>query len=67
VFADAVQAVLDRIGRQPHAHQAVFGNVRRAVVRRFPYCVYYRAEATRVRVISVFHTSRNPSAWQSRV
>ncbi len=66
-FADAVQVVLDRIGRNPQLHQCVFGDVRRAVVRRFPYCVYYREEPTRVRVISVFHTSRDPAIWQARV
>ena len=65
-FADAVQVVLDRIGRQPRAHQAVFGDVRRAVVKGYPYCVYYREEATRVRVLSVFHTSRDPNVWKSR-
>lgn len=66
-FADAVQVVLDRISVTPRAHQVVFGNVRRGVVRGFPYCVYYRDESDRIRVISVFHTSRNPAIWQARV
>jgi plasmid stabilization system protein ParE len=66
-FADAVQSVLDRISIAPRAHQTVFGDVRRAVVRGFPWCVYYREEATRVRVVSVFHTSRDPAVWQARV
>jgi hypothetical protein len=35
-------------------------------VRGFPYCVYYREESSLVRVLSVFHTSRDPSIWQSR-
>jgi plasmid stabilization system protein ParE len=65
-FADQVQLVLDRIAAMPQIHAAVLGNVRKAVVRRFPYCVYYREEATCVRVLSVFHTSRDPKIWQSR-
>jgi plasmid stabilization system protein ParE len=65
-FADAVQVVLDRVGQTPRLHQAVFGDVRRAVVRGYPYCVFYREEPTRVRVLSVFHTSRDPTIWQSR-
>ena len=65
-FADAVQIVLDRIGEMPQLHRAVFGKVRRAVIQGFPYCVYYREEATRVRAISVFHTKRDPNIWQSR-
>jgi plasmid stabilization system protein ParE len=65
-FADAVQVVLDRIGVTPQLHRIVFGDIRRAVVLGFPYCVYYRQEAARVRVLSVFHTSRDPHIWQSR-
>lgn len=66
-FADAFQVVLDRISVNPRAHQLVFGNVRRGVVRGFPYCVHYREESDRGRVISIFHTSRNPAIWQARV
>ena len=65
-FADAVQAVLDRVAGLPQVHAAVFGNVRKAVVKGFPYCVYYREEPSQVRVLAVFHTSRDPSIWQSR-
>ena len=39
---------------------------RKAVVSRFPYVVLYREEAGEVVVISVFHTARDPSIWQSR-
>ena len=65
-FADAVQTVLVRIGKMPQLHQTVFGEVRRAVVRGFPYCVYYREESGQVRVFSVFHTSRDPGIWRAR-
>ncbi len=46
---------------------AVYGDVRKAVVRRFPYVVLYREDAAEVVVIAVFHTSRDPSIWQARV
>jgi plasmid stabilization system protein ParE len=66
MFADAVEATLDRVAGMPQLHPEVFGNIRRAVVRGFPYCVYYREEVAQVRVLSVFHTSRDPNIWQSR-
>lgn len=62
-FADQVQVVFDRIGVNPRMHAAVFGAVRKAVVRRFPYCVYYREEPACVWVIAVYHTSRDPDDW----
>jgi plasmid stabilization system protein ParE len=65
-FAARVQEVFDRIGANPQMHAVVFADVRKAVVARFPYCVFYRAEAARVQVIAVFHSSRDPSIWQGR-
>jgi plasmid stabilization system protein ParE len=65
-FADEIQTVFDRIGKMPKLHQIVLKDVRRAVVRRFPYCVYYREEAALVRVISVFNARRDPKIWQRR-
>ena len=66
-FAERVQDVFDRIAVTPLMHAVVLGDVRKAVVRKYPYCVYYRAETARMEVIAVFHTSRDPSIWQSRV
>jgi plasmid stabilization system protein ParE len=65
-FVARVQEVFDRISVNPLLHAAVFADVRKAVVARFPYCVYYRAEPTRVQVIAVFHDRRDPSIWQAR-
>lgn len=65
-FAARVQQVFDRIAVNPHLHAVVFADIRKAVVSRFPYCVFYRAEAVRVEVIAIFHTSRDPSIWQAR-
>jgi len=65
-FGDAVEVVLKRITKMPRLHSLVFGRIRKAVVRKFPYCVYYREEDSIVRVISIFFAKRNPSIWQRR-
>jgi plasmid stabilization system protein ParE len=65
-FATAVQEVFDRIAAQPQLHAIVLRDIRRAVVRGFPYCVYYRERPSTVVVLSVFHTSRDPSVWRGR-
>jgi plasmid stabilization system protein ParE len=67
IFAAKVQDVLDRIAANPRMHAKVFQEVRKATVTKRPYIVLYIPEATRVTVISVFHTSRDPSVWQGRV
>lgn len=65
-FAAEVQRVFDRIAGRPAVNQLVYADVRKGVVRRFPYCVFYRPHADRVEVLAVFHTSRDPSDWQGR-
>ncbi|HET6572421.1 MAG TPA: type II toxin-antitoxin system RelE/ParE family toxin [Fimbriiglobus sp.] len=66
-FVERVQKVFDRIAANPKLHAVALADVRKAVVTGFPYCVYYRPDDTRVEVLSVFHTSRDPSIWQRRV
>ena len=66
VFVTEVQRVFDRIGASPLMHRIVLADVRMAVVRRFPYSVFYRPHADHVEVIAVFHSSRDPSAWRRR-
>lgn len=66
-FARRIRGLLDQIGATPAMHAVVFQGVRKAVVRKYPFCMYYRERDDHVEVLSVFHTSRDPSEWQGRV
>lgn len=66
-FAERVQEVLARIALLPRLRQCVYQDVRQAIVRDFPYLVLYRVLPKQIRVIAVFHTSRDPAIWQSRI
>ncbi len=46
-FAARVQKVFDRIANNPDMHAVVCADIRKAIVTRFPYCIYYRAETCR--------------------
>ncbi len=65
-FLDAVEAGLGAIRRNPVGYGFAHDDVRAAVLTRFPYAVYYRVLPDRVRVLAVYHTSRDPAGWQSR-
>ena len=43
--------------------------IRRYLLSRFPYSIYYRweAEKDRVSIYAVMHTSRRPGYWRDRV
>jgi len=62
-FLAAVNASFDLIAQFPEMFAAVHGDVRRAVVSRFPYAVFYRVEPRQVVVLAVLHTARDPGRW----
>jgi hypothetical protein len=65
-FVAEVQQVFETIANHPQQYPVADGDVREALVSRFPYCVYFRVKPDWIVVIAVFHTSRDPSVWQVR-
>src|SRR5688572_991871 len=66
-FAECIQKVLDRIAANPEVHPKVYHEIREAIVRRFPYVIYYQVSGDEVVIVSVFHSKRNPDIWKKRV
>ena len=65
-FIEHVEQILKQICATPERFPRVFRDVRQAVVRRFPYAVYYKVEGSKIVVIAVFHGKRDPSIWRER-
>ncbi len=65
-FIDAVEGTLEAVAGNPRLVQAIYRDVRRATVGRFPYGVFYRIERYRIRVLSISHLSRDPRHWKQR-
>jgi hypothetical protein len=63
-FFAAVDALLPRIAENPLQFFVAHENLRRAMVKRFPYALYFRIEAEGVYVVACAHTSRAPFYWQ---
>ncbi|HJP32914.1 MAG: type II toxin-antitoxin system RelE/ParE family toxin [Candidatus Latescibacteria bacterium] len=65
-FVSAVDDTIQRILNQPLAFPEVHGPTRRAIIRRFPYGVYFRELPEHIVVLAVMHGSRHPRRWQAR-
>ena len=65
-FVDQVQATIHTIAGQPNAFTTVYKSIRRALVSRFPFGVFYQIDDHGVIVIAVLHGSRHPRAWKER-
>jgi plasmid stabilization system protein ParE len=65
-FVLELDAAIERAAEAPLAYEAIFGDLRRVLLRRFPYSVYFVFERELVEVFAVLHQQRAPSRWQSR-
>lgn len=66
-YRQAVRIVESLIKAHPDSFPRVHGDVRRALVTRFPYAVYYqRLDVNTVEIIACLHTRRRPDAWRDR-
>ena len=65
-FRQAIEVLVDRMSENPRQFPVVFKNVRRALLRRFPYSLFFLVEDETVLVIACFHASRDPLQWQNR-
>lgn len=65
-FVRAVDACLSSIERNPRSYAVIHDAIRRALLRRFPYGIFYFLDGQRIVVIACFHASRDPQHWQRR-
>ena len=63
---EALDATLALLAETPLAFPIVHRSTRRALLRRFPYAVYFLVDASVVSVIAVFHVRRDPRGWHRR-
>ena len=65
-FRRSLDACLSRVRRSPNAYPRVHGEVRRALLKRFPYAAFFVVEESEIAVIAVVHGRRDPTVWQRR-
>jgi plasmid stabilization system protein ParE len=65
-FRATIEDYFQQIADHPEWFTKVRGEVRRAVVHRFPFVIHFLIEPERIVVLSVFHTSRDPEQLKIR-
>lgn len=66
VFRNELDAAIIRIAEAPQTFAVYYKDLRRVLVRRFPYAVYYRTYPDLVVIVGVFHGKRDPNALRRR-
>jgi plasmid stabilization system protein ParE len=62
-----VDETVARIVKNPRVFPVVLNDIRRAIVKRFPYAIYYEIRENELLVLAIFHSKRDPQQWRLRI
>ncbi len=65
-FLDEVDRTVATILEAPDRWPVVEADIRRCMIARFPYAIYYRVLPDEVRILAFTHHSRHPDYWRRR-
>jgi plasmid stabilization system protein ParE len=65
-FMEAVDQKLAKIESNPLQFPVVCNVTRRAILKRFPYGIFYIPSSSLISVLAVLHHARAPVRWQGR-
>ena len=65
-FRDALRSTLNQVQVNPRLFQVVHRGTRRALLRRFPYGVYFKEFPEVIIIVACMHGRREPIRGQSR-
>jgi len=66
-FIRCVDACVEGLRRHPMMYPVAFGSVHRALIRRFPFELFYEPLPDALKIHAVFHCSRNPKLLRKRL
>jgi len=62
-FELCLEAGFNQIIRDPLLFQKRYKDIHIHFIDRFPYGIHYLVERDTIKVLSIFHTSRDPGKW----
>lgn len=65
-FRTSLEETFGSILEHPFMFPNVHGEIRRALLRKFPYAVFFIVEGEDAIIVGVIHQARHPSTWQRR-
>jgi plasmid stabilization system protein ParE len=66
-FLTNVDACIQSICRNPDRYEVVHESYRRALVRRFPYAIFFEYSGSLVTIYCIVHTARDADKWRGRL
>jgi toxin ParE1/3/4 len=65
-FVEEISSIITFIQSEPLRFPAIYGKLRRALVHRFPYGVFFIARTDAIIVVAAMHLARHPRRVHKR-
>jgi len=65
-FLISIQDGINRIQINPLLYPFVYENVRRCLIKIFPFGILFRISSDQIMIMAVMHLHRNPNYWKNR-
>lgn len=65
-FLDEATRTIHAISENPLRYPVMWRQTHRALMRRFPFGIYFRVSGDLVLIVAVLHGSRHPRYWRKR-
>ena len=65
-FILCIEESITRIENNPRQYKIIHKTVHRALVRKFPYGIYYVLDNEKIIILGVLPARKNPKHWQTR-
>ena len=66
-FKLCVDGVISKLQKRPSIYKKIHRDIRRAIIKRFPFGVFYVEDNNTVIILAVLHARRDPSNWKTRI
>lgn len=66
-FLAEVAVTLHKIGQRPFGYPATSGPIKRALLHRFRYAIFFKHSGDEIIVLAVFHQRRKPDILAKRI
>lgn len=66
-FVKSVDDALDMTARTPELYPKIYREIRRSLVKKFPYGIFYIFNNNSISILAAMHVRRHPRRWQNRI
>lgn len=65
-YLNQITEAVVKLKESPFLYPVVHKDIRRVLIKKFPFGIYFRVEEDIVLVFAVLHASRDPNIWKQR-